>query len=613
MRPTARMSTAPGLALLILLGLLLLAAGEALLGSARVDLTDDREFTLSEGSLAVLAKLQQPVELLFFRSERSLREAPSMRNFALRVENLLAELVQRSHGKLRLRAVDPEPFSAEEDRAAELRIQAVPLQAGGDPLYLGLAAVGSGGREEVIGFFHPERAASLEYDIVKAIYLSSLAARPKVGLISGLRVGGGFDMATRSLHKPWASVQELRQHYEVVDLSAGEDGIGQDIELLLLIHPAGLSERALFAIDQFVLAGGAAMVFVDPYAESALPAASGLRRPGSAAAGSDLAPLFRAWGIELEPGRVVADAAHALLVNLADDQAPARNPVLLGLVRENMATDSPVTRRLERLNFSTAGAFRALPGSATRWQPLVWTSRAADLLELERVATALDPAELFTGFVPDGQRHALVGFVSGQGRSAFPAGLPGIDGSLQQGQIRVLVAADTDVLTDPLWVEVQSFFGERVLAPFADNGSLLINGADWLVGSPDLIAIRSRGVVERPFTRVHELRRQAEERHRGTLAGLKQQLQETEQQLTALSRGADGAAAVHDPGQQAAVDRFIAQQTALRRSLRDVQHQLNRDIEDLGTRLKLINIGLVPLLLTLLLLGRHGLQRLRWR
>lgn len=612
MRRIAGLATATKLALLAALGLLLLATGERLLGFVRMDLTGDREFTLSEGSLAVLGKLEQPVELLLFRSESALRAAPSMYNYALRVENLLAELVHQSRGRLSLREIDPEPFSAEEDRAAELRIQAVPLQAGGAPLYLGLAAVAGQGRAEVIGFFHPERAASLEYDVVKAIYLASLAARPRLGLISGLPVSGGFDLATRSLHKPWASIQQLKQHYEVVELGAAEqDAIGPDMDLLVVIHPADLGERALYAIDQFVLAGGAAMVFVDPLAESAPPpVAAAARRPGGATAGSDLALLFRAWGVELEPSQVVGDAARALLVNLDDAQTPSRNPVLLGFDADNIAPDSPVTRRLDRLNFSTAGAFRTLPGHRSRWQPLVWTSQAADLLPLDRVSRAVDPAELFAGFVPDGQRHAVVGFISGAAESAFPDGLPGVEGGLRRGQVRVLVAADTDMLTDRLWVQVQSFMGERVLAPFADNGSLLINAADWLAGSPDLIAVRSRGIVERPFTRVHAMRRQAEESHRDTLEDLKQQLAATERQLNALREGeGTGQAATPDPSREAAIDRFIAQQTALRRALRDVQHQLNRDIERLGTWLKLINIGLVPLLLILFLLAR----RRAWR
>ena len=614
-----RMGTFTRLVLLAAIGFALLLAGQSLFRHARIDLTQDRIFTLSEGTRTILERLEQPVELLFFYSEVSMREAPSLRQYALHVEDFLRELELRAQGKISLRVIDPEPFSEQEDRAADLGVQPVPLQAGGSPLYLGLAAVGVRADAEVISFLHPERGPYLEYDVVKAIYLASLQAAPQVGLISGLPVGGGFDMATRSLHKPWTAVQQLKQLYEVLELGSNPDEIAANIDLLVVVHPARLGEQALYAIDQFVLGGGKAMIFVDPYAQNAESIAPGGRLSTNSATASNMPGLFRAWGIEMVADKVVGDASHAMLVNLADDRAPVRDLTLLGVGVDGIARDAPVTRDLETLNLSTAGAFRALEGADTHWQPLLQTSRATALVDVERVREAADPGRLFDGFVPDGKRYAMAGLLTGRASTAFPEGPLDVSavpaaGQRSEGNIRVLLVADTDLLTDRLWVQVQSFFGQRILAPFADNGALLVNGVDFLSGSPELIAIRSRDTVERPFTRVHELQRLAEERYRETQEALNAQLGEAERQLTRLQQAQAGVkGAVLTMEQQAAVDRFVAQKLALRKALREVQYQFSRDIETLGTRLKVINIGLVPLLLSIMVLWRFALRRFRYR
>ncbi len=635
-----RFSAAIKLLFLGFLGLALLLAGQSWFKHMRVDLTEDKVFTLSDGTLNIVRDLQQPVELLFFYSEKAMRETPTLRNYAQRIENVLEEFALLSDGKLELRKIDPEPFSEMEDRAAGLGMQAVPVRVGAPQLYLGLAAVGANGSEEVITFFHPNRQQFLEYDIAKAIYLAAREAPPKIGLISGLPVNGGLDMASRSMNRPWASVQQLKQLYDIADLGPSPLQIPEDVDLLLVIHPATIGEQALYAIDQFVLSGRNAIVFVDPFAETAAAEPGSVPMPGSVPTASGLPRLFTAWGVEMVPDKVLGDASHAMLVNIADDQPPARNLTLLGLGGANIAGGELVTEGLDTLNLSSTGAWRTLENATTEWRDLVWSSKAAALIEVSSLEDLMDPNRLFDSFVPDGVTHVIAGQLSGEVSSAFPEGKPAIaadtttetaadsgaekaadeqaddlvntEMGLQGGTINVLLVADTDLLTDRLWVQAQTFFGQPVLSPFADNGSLLINAADYLVGSGDLISIRGRGTYNRPFTRVHEIQRAAEEDYRATADELTAQLEATERKLTELQQLKTGEdKQVLSPEQEQAVDQFLAQKLEIRKSLREVQHQLTRDIETLGTRLKLINIGLIPVLLTLVMLAFSLLRRRR--
>jgi ABC-type uncharacterized transport system involved in gliding motility auxiliary subunit len=160
--------------------------------------------------------------------------------------------------------------------------------------------------------------------------------------------------------------------------------------------------------------------------------------------------------------------------------------------------------------------------------------------------------------------------------------------------------ADTDVLTDRLWVQKQNFLGRTVASSFADNGSLVVNLADQLLGSSDLIGIRTRASTTRPFNRVEELKLSAEARFRDTEQRLQAELEETERTLTEMqSLREDSELTVLTEEQQQEVQRFVDRKLQIRSELRQVQHDLTRDIEALGMRLKFINIVLVPLLIVI--------------
>ena len=161
----------------------------------------------------------------------------------------------------------------------------------------------------------------------------------------------------------------------------------------------------------------------------------------------------------------------------------------------------------------------------------------------------------------------------------------------------IILVADTDLLADMMWVRSRDFFGQRIATAFASNGDFVANALDNLTGSADLISIRGRANYARPFTRVDNLRRQAEDRFRAKEQELQRQLTSTEQKLGELqSRRNDQSSLILTPEQDKELANFQAERVRIRKELREVQHGLAKDIERLGTWLKILNIGLVPLL-----------------
>lgn len=573
----------------------------------RVDLTRNQLHTLSAGTRSLLGKLDEPVNLYLFFSDRAAQGLPHLRTYAGRVRELLDEMAARSGGKLRVETIDPLPFSEDEDRATSFGLQSVPVGAG-DRLFFGLAGTNSTDGRAAIPFLQPDKEGFLEYDIAKLVHELSRGSRPVVGLVSSLPVTAGFDPASQRMREPWAVVQEWEQLFELRSLdAAGLQAIDEEIDQLVLIHPRNLSEDAQFAIDQFVLRGGHLLVFVDPDAELDGSGAE----PGNPMAAmmadkaSDLPRLFQAWGLEYDPAQVVLDRSRAVPISTGAGQAPVRHPAILGLTASELNQDDVVTAQLDSINMSSTG-FIELAESAEGMQlePLVQSTGDAMAVPAERLKMLMDPSSLMAGYRPAGRPFVLAGRLSGIFRTAFPerAGEGVLKESAAPGQ--VIVFADTDVLSDRLWVQVQSFFGQRILNPFANNGDLAVNLVDNLTGSGDLISIRGRATSQRPFTTVEELRRMADDRFRAKEQELQQELAETERRLGEL-QGAKSSdeALILSPEQRREIDSFMQRKLEIRKELRQVRRQLDAEIESLGTRLRLLNILLMPALVSLAALG----------
>lgn len=565
----------------------------------RLDLTEQKLYTISAGTEKVLAEIEQPVELYFFYSDQASKDLPTLRTYAKRVEEMLKAYERAAEGKLKLHIIDPQPFSAEEDQAAEFGLQAIPLNAGGDKLYFGLAGRVGDGVPQAIPVFALDQEEFLEYDLSRLVQSLAKPERPVIGVLSGLPLNGGFDMQTRQPSQPWMVMEEIRQQFQIESLKAGIDQIPEKVSVLLLVHPKDLPEQSLYAIDQFVLRGGKLLAFVDPYSE----VDSGMPMPGEEAASktSDLPALFKAWGVQLLPDQVVTDGAYAMALSMGEGQRAVRHAAFLSLPRAALDQSDVSTAGLETLTLASAGILEPLAGAKSRFTPLLQSSVYAMPVDSKRLALLQNPEELIRELQPTGQRYAMAARISGPAETAFANGIEGRkDGLKSADNINVIVVADTDLLSDRMWVQVQDFFGQRMPQPWADNASFTINALDNLSGSDALISVRSRGRFSRPFEVVDALQRTAEVKFREQEAELQQRLAATEQQLASLQQSDDPAQSPQlTPEQQATLQQFMAEKVRIRKELRDVRFQLNADIDALGRSLKLVNIALVPLLLTL--------------
>lgn len=599
------------------------------LRGARIDLTESNLYSIAPGTQRIVSSLKEPINLYFFFSQDASAESPQLRAYAQRVRELLEEMAQRSKGKLKLSVVDPKPFSEDEDRAGELGLQAVPVGARNDNLYFGLAGTNSTDGRDVIAFFQPDKEEFLEYDVASLIHRLGNPKKPTVGLISALPVDASFDQQSGQMRQGWTSIAQLREQMQLQTLASDVATIEPGIDVLLLVHPKDLPATTLYAIDQFVMRGGKLIAFVDPQSENDRAGQQGAPMSMVPRA-SSLGPLLEAWGVEFDPGKVLGDRGLGLTVALRQGEQPAQHVAIIGLNRGSMNTKDVVTSTLDSINVMTAGVLKKKDGATIQFEPLMQSSADSELLPVMRVAFLPDSQSLLEDFKPSGERYAVAARIHGKLKSAYPKGAPAAEGAdaakpapgenktqhknETAGDADLIVVADTDMLADPLWVRTQNVFGQHFATAWANNGDFIANAVDNLAGSGDLISIRGRQSFFRPFTKVDELRRHADEQLRAKEKELDNELKETEKKLSELEAGRSTTGSlVLTPEQEAELARFQQERVRVRKELRDVRRSLDVEIERLGTRLKVLNIALVPALLAIgaILLALTRRRRLR--
>lgn len=656
------------LAVILFISVNVIARG-ALVG-ARLDLTADKLFTLSPGTHKVLGQIDEPITLRFYFSSSLGKELPGLGKYAGRVRDMIGEYVANSGGKLRLVEIDPVPFSDAEDEAETFGLQGLPLDRTGERVYFGLAGTNATDEEEVIPFFSPSREPYLEYDLTKVVYRLANPDRKTIGLMSWLPVRGfpGSMMARMSsMGQPWQLVAQLEQLFTVEDVDTDADEIPKNVDILFVVHPAELSDRTAYAIDQFLLRGGRALVFVDPLAEVAQQVPGADRKFVPTA--SDLGPIFKAWGLEYDKTKAVGDMRAAQRVNAgtAARPIPVEYPAWLQLRDTNFAPGDIITTDIDTMVMASAGALGFKAGSGLSFKPLVEVSEQSMLLDAEDLKGKPDFVNIAKAFKASGQRYAVAARVSGPVSTAFPDGPPPVEAYLDteekdkkkpgeeddagggeasgedkadpeaargkaearraalakahlaesDGPIHAVVFTDADMLRDALWVQTQNLFGQTITVPVSDNMNIVTNALDNLTGSDELIGLRSRGVSRRPFTLVEELTREAELRLRAKERELQSRREETERKLrqlqSPLREGDDRA--ILSPKQVEEVNKFKGELLTIRKQLRDVQLELRKDIEELEARLWFFNIGLIPVLVALaaVLLGLARTRRRRQR
>jgi ABC-type uncharacterized transport system involved in gliding motility auxiliary subunit len=588
----------------------------------RVDLTQNHLYTIAPGTGRILKSIHEPINLYFFFSEKTAGQLPQIKTYGVRVREFLEELAARSNGMLRLHMIDPQPFSEDEDRASEFGVRGVPVGATGEKLYFGLAGTNSTDGRKAIEFFDPNKEQFLEYDVVQLVYQLANPKKPVVAWLSTLPMGPGFDPQTGQMREPWVIYGQAEQLFDIRPLEPTATKIDPDVNVLVLVHPKNLSPALQFAIDQYALKGGHVLAFVDPMSEA--DTSGGDPRNPMASMGADksshLGELLTAWGVKFDASQVVADRGHALSVSMHQGEPPVEHLGVLGLDKSSFTEGDVITAGLSNVNVAVAGHLEPVKGASVKFEPLLQSSTDAALLPVERFRMLFDPASLHEGFKPTGVRYVIGARVTGDVHTAFaggppagvtlPPGTPPLKASVHP--LNLVVIADTDLLADYLWVHAQEFFGQRLVQAWASNGDLVLNALDNLAGSDDLISVRGRATFTRPFARVEKLRRAAEDRFRDKEQELEQQLQATEQKLTALQSkggGRDQSSLIVTPQEQEEIEHFGLEKIRIRKELRAVRAGLDADISRLGTEIKIVDIIVIPAAFALLALGFAAWRR----
>ena len=611
----------PSVALSVVLFISVCVLAGNILSGRRLDLTQDRLYTLSDGTRQTLAQLSEPVRLRFYLSRALIDAAPQLGAYAERVRQLLDTYVALSAGQLRLDVIDPQPFSVEEDRAVASGLAGTAVNSAGDRGFFGLVGTNTTGDQQVIGAFTPDRESFLEYDLTRMLVALASPGRPVVAMIDGLGLAGS--MANR--FQPQQVMEQLRQTFEIRIMGGDLAEIPADVRVLLLVNPQTLSDQTLYAIDQFALRGGPILAFVDPLVETQTG-----QRPGEPPVDGSAAleRLFTAWGVVFTNGQVVADRRLAMPVQANVGGRPTQTTYLpwLQIRPDNLAAGDAVTARLDSLLMTTAGAFSLAAGASTKMTPLIQSSMDAALIDKTRLAGSPDPAGLARGFKPEGGPFWLAVRVTGPASTAFPDGPPkppAAEGAPPAelrpppagASLNLILVGDADMLTDRNWVDVRTVLGQRMGVPFAANADFALNALENLAGGSALISLRGRGLSQRPFETVRNIEAAADLRYREREQALTQDLKDMETRLQSLARppaqgsskGSEGQA-ILTPDQQREIERFRSAMLQTRGELRQVQRALREDIDRLRNWVTAVNVAAMPLLIISI-----ALAGLMWR
>ncbi len=596
--------------------------------SARLDLTQQHLYTLSEGTIGTLAALEEPITLRFYFSESLVSDSQFLTTYGARVRNLLEEYVAHAGGNLILEVIDPEPFTEREDEAVALGLARA--QVGGDQIFFGLVGTNSIDGQEIVPFFVPSREEFLEYDLTQIVSRLNQTHRPVLGIITNLSLDtgpvglGAIEQGARA--QPYYVYEQLLLAFELEFLEQEIETVPDEIDVLMIAHPRDLSDATLYAIDQFVLGGGRILLFVDPYSEVSMQAGPDGQPMRGATESSQFERLMTSWGVTMDSDLVIADrgAGEQVPANFDPRRGVITYVAWLALGPEHMNPSELVTEPLQRgLNLGTVGALVQIEDATTEMSPMVLSSDDAMLIPVDEVRYGPDMDRLLREFVPSGQSYTIAARITGAVASAFPDGPPASEvddagnensiisalpaNHLAEGSINVIVMTDTDIFDDAFYVAAVDFGSGAQRVPTKDNDAFVLNAVDFLMGSNDLLSLRARAVSDRPFLVVEDLRRRAEERFLAAEEQLQTRLSEVEARLRELrgqTRGLGSDVRPElDERRREELLRFQDEQQLTRTQLREVQRSLRAEIEQLGTWVKAINIVLMPILIALLALG----------
>ncbi len=611
-----------GITLLIVLFVIINGLSRGAFESFYVDLTEEGLYSVSDGTKSTISAIESPITLRFYFSKTNAADSPALKLYGRRVADLLKEYERLGDGKITLEIYDPLPDTEEEEWAEKYGLTAM-QSALGNRLYLGLAGSNAQGVEEIIPLFNLSRQQTLEYDITKLVYSLSLTKKPSIGILSSLPINGGetppqsFPGQQPPTQEPWYFISQLEAFGEVDFLDTEITQIPDKIETLLIIHPKNFSNELLYAVDQFVLRGGRLFLALDPHCQADIPPPNPQNPMAARFAdrSSSFEKLLTTWGVTFTK-EVVGDRKLATKVNVGRGQAPQDFVLFLSL--RNLSKNEKiinkvdlVTNELENLLLPWAGAFKTEEKEGITFDPLLSSSTDSRLYKENEYKFADNPEKLLSGFNPDKTQHVLALRVRGNFKSAFPEGSPTtteeekISSSVSQhlkssvGASNVVIVGDVDFLADPYSVQVQSIFGATFATRINDNLVFLQNVVENLLGSDDLINLRSRGQFSRPFTKVIEIELRAQERWLEEEKVLQAKLKAANNRLTQL-QSSSGSDKLMTSALLEEIKQFRDERQETRKRLREVKRNLRKDKQRLGDQLFLLNTFAVPLLLIII-------------
>lgn len=578
--------------------------------NARMDLTEGNVYTLSPGTKEILSRLEAPVRIRFYYTQGSNAVPVGLKTYAQRVEDLLSEFEAAGDGKVIVERYNPEPDSDAEE-SAELDGVEGQMTNTGEKFYLGLA-VSFLDKKAAIPVLSPDRERLLEYDITRAIAQVSASKKAVVGVMSALPVlGRSLDPTTKlQPMEPWVIGSELKRLFDVRKVETDAKKIDDEISVLLVVHPRNVMEDTEYAIDQFVMRGGKLIVFADPYAY--FDQQPDLQNPfgGNQAGQSALYNLFKAWGYELTLNQVVADLTYA------SGEGPRLLPTLLSLPTDALNQDDIVMSQVGTLLVPFAGAYKGKPAEGLTQTVLAHSSKNSMLVDLIIATLSGEPST--RGFQPSGEQYPLAIRLSGKFRTAFPNGAP--EPMLPRGQKpppkdpdapaqlresaaenQVVLVSDVDMLTDGAAVEVQEVFGQKLVVPRNGNLAFVQGLIEQFSGDQNLMRLRSRASFTRPLTVIRTIEAEAQQQYLGKIKELEDSLNQTQEKLQELQKGkpAAGTSTILTAEQQAEIDNFRKRTMETRAELKEVRKNLRVETDTLQFWTKVINIGLIPLLVAL--------------
>jgi ABC-type uncharacterized transport system involved in gliding motility auxiliary subunit len=596
--------------------------------NATLDLTADRLFTLSEGARNIARGVDEPLRLTMYFSNRAAVDNPAFMAHAQRVREILDEFARESTGKITLKVINPEPYSDEEEQAVRDGLEPIPVSAKGDVMFFGLVGTNSVNGKQVIPQFDPRNERLLEYDLAKMVHSLRTAVKKKVGVMSTLGIQTfAIDPATqRPMPKSkWQVFVQLAETFEIEEIPTTATAIPEGIEVLAVIHPKGLSEQTLYAIDQFVMRGGRLMAFVDPQCQTddTINARDQMQAM-LADRSSNLKRLFDAWGVEVSDTSIVLDNIYAPRQPQPSGNGVIEVPTLpfLMLRGDAIVRDDEVGRGLDTVNVFFSGAISKKKDAADGLTiiPLLQSSEDSMMIEKSQIQFVQDMARLMEMFNSQNTKHTIAARLSGRVKSAFPDGPPKPETpdvsqpapdpakhlKESKGVANMLLAADVDMLNDRAWGQEVQIGRSKSFIPAASNGLFFVGGMENLAGSSDLLSIRPRASAARPFDRVEKIKAQAAKEVATAQRAAQDKVREFEAKLNEEIRKrqpkADGTFDA-PPDLEDRIKKLQADLYQANRENRQVLRDQNKGIEEMGRNLRIINIALVPAAVALLAVG----------